>query len=200
MRKLSIFIGLMLMLTMTVAAQLPDTRTFQPLDRGFAYRFDYPINTHSVRTSNLTEPANINLSFGSLISVEPNDSYLYADDAQPTYFTRMRVLAGYNPEPMADDADLTQYLGTSPLLAYDPADAVVEAITLGGQPAVRASGIPQVPGAGITEIIAVYEGLLYQIVIEPVPLQLGFDPSDDMVLDSVYEAILDTWVFEQPAI
>jgi hypothetical protein len=108
----------------------------------------------------------------------------------------MRVLAGFNSEIVADDADLSQFLGTAPLLEYDPANATVEQITLGGQPAVRASGIPVVPGEGMTEIIAVYDGLLYEIIIEPAPLQLGFDLNDDIVLDPVYQNILNSWVFE----
>lgn len=197
MRKFIFTLVLALGVVTSVAAQ--DTRTFEPLDGALAYRFDYPVDTHSVRTSNLFEPAEATIPFGGLISVEPNDSHLYANDAQPTYLTRMRVLAGYNAELVADDADLTQYLGTSPLLQYNPADATIETITLGGQPAVRASNIPVVPGEGATEIIAVYEGLLYEIVIEPAPLQLGFDTSADIVLNPVYEDILNSWVFEQPA-
>jgi hypothetical protein len=196
MRKLLILL-LLLSLAVGIAAQAQERelRAFQPLDRGFGYSFDYPVQTHSVRTSNVMEPAVTTISFGALVAVEPNDSYLYADGAQPTYLTRMRVLAGFNAEPVADDADLTQYLGTSPLLEYDPSGATVEQITLGGQPAVRASGIPVFPGEGATDIIAVFDGLLYQIVIEPAPLQLGFDPADAIILDPVYADILDSWVF-----
>jgi hypothetical protein len=174
------------------------TQTFQPLDRSFGYRFEYPIQTHSVRTSNVLDPATVDVAFGALIAVEPNDSYLYANGAQPTYLTRMRVLGGFNAEPVADNTDLTQYLGTSPLLEYDPTSATIEHITLGGQPAVRAVGIPVVPGEGMTEIIAVFDGLLYEIVIEPAPLQLGFDPTDGIILDPAYDGILNSWVFEMP--
>ncbi len=195
MHKILITIILALILLASFTVQAQDTRTFEPLDRALAYQFDYPIATHSVRTSNLTEPLDTQVIFGGLIAVEPNDSYLYANGAQPTYFTRMRLLAGYNTELVAEDADLTQFLGTSPLLDYDPVDATMETIMLGGQPAVRASGIPLIPGAGITEIIAAYDGLLYQIIIEPVPLQMGFDPSDEIALDPVYEDILESWVF-----
>ena len=195
MRKFLLVLVLALGLVAPAAAQTADMRTFEPQDRGLGYHFDYPIATHSVRTSNLTAPTDYEPVFGGLISVEPDDSYLYADDAQPTYFTRMRVLAAYNAELVADDADLTQYLGTSPLLQYDPADATVETTTLGGQPAVKASGIPNTPGAGSTEIIAAFDGLLYEIVIEPYPLGLGFDSSADITLDPVYEDILNSWVF-----
>lgn len=195
MRKLLITLVMAFGIVAGVAAQT-DTRTFEPLDRGFGYRFDYPVTTHSVRTSNLLEPAGLAIPFGGLIAVEPNDSTIYAAGTQPTYFTRMRVLAGFNAEPVADDADLTAYLGTSPLLQYDSANATVASTTLGGQPAVRASGIPVVPGEGATEIIAVFDGLLYSILIEPAPLQLGFDTSDTIMLDPVYETILASWVFE----
>ena len=199
MSKLSVIIVLLLALSVTIGAQAQDTRTFEPLDRSFGYHFDYPLATHSVRTSNAMTPATVDVAFGALIAVEPNDSYLFADGAQPTYLTRMRVLAGFNTELVADDADLTQYLGKSPLLEYAPADAaVIEHITLGGQPAVRATGIPVMPGEGPTDIIAVFDGLLYEIVIEPAPLQLGFDPNDMIVLDPVYQNILDSWVFETP--
>jgi hypothetical protein len=177
----------------TAAAQ--ENRAFQPLDRSFGYRFDYPLETHSVRISNLAEPG-VDVPFGGLIAVEPNDSYLYAGGAQPTYLTRMRVLAGYNSELVADDADLTAFLGASPLLSYDSADATVESITLGGQPAVRATGVPVVPGEGATEIITVFNGLLYAIVIEPAPLQLGFDLREAITLDPIYDDILSSWVFE----
>lgn len=196
MKKLSAVVLVSLALIVTMVTQAQDKRTFLPLDRSFGYNFDYPVETHSVRTSNVTDPATVDVSFGALIAVEPNDAYLYAGDAQPSYLSRMRILAGFNQERVADDADLAQYLGRSPLLEYDPANASVEAISLGGQPAVRASGIPVVPGEGATEIIAVYDGLLYEIVIEPAPLQLGFDMADEILLDPVYAEILDTWQFE----
>ena len=199
MRKFSAMLVLGLILLTSLVAQAQDTHTFHPLDRGFGYQFDYPLQTHSVRTSNVLDPATVDVNFGALIAVEPNDSYLYADGAQPTYLTRMRVLAGFNTEPVAENADLTQYLGTSPLVEYNKADAMIEEITLGGQPAVRASGIPVVPGEGLSEIIAVFDGMLYEIVIEPAPLQLGFDPTDEIVLDPVYEDILNSWIFETPA-
>jgi hypothetical protein len=199
MRKLSVMLVLLTALVACATAQEQDTRTFEPLDRGFGYRFEYPIQTHSVRTSNVLDPATADSPFGGLIAVEPNDSYLYANGAQPTYLTRMRVLAGFNAELVADDVDLSQHLGRSPLLEYDRIGVTVEPITLGGQPAVRATGIPVFPGEGATEIIAVFEGLLYEIVIEPAPLQLGFDPAESVVLDPVYEDILTSWVFEMPA-
>ena len=193
---LIVIAGFIAVLTSAVVAQ--DNRSFDPLDRGFGYSFDYPVQTHSVRTSNLMEPAELAAPFGALIAVEPNDLYLYAGGAQPTYLTRMRVLAGFNAELVADEADLAQYLGTSPLLQYDRVDVTVEQIMLGGQPAVRATGIPVVPGEGVTEIITVFEGLLYEIVIEPAPLQLGFDFNNEVVLDPIYYNILNTWVFQTP--
>lgn len=180
------------------AASTQGVGTFQPMDRSFGYHFEYPIQTHSVRTSNVMDPAAADVAFGALIAVEPNDSYLYGDGSQPTYLTRMRVLAGFNAEQVADNTDLTQFLGTSPLLEYDPTSATIEHITLGGQPAVRAVGIPVVPGEGMTEIIAMFDGLLYEIVIEPAPLQLGFDPNNEIILDPVYDSILNSWVFEMP--
>ena len=187
MRKLPVILVLLGMLIVTAVAQAQDTRTFEPLDRSYGYHFDYPLQTHSVRTSNVERPATVDVAFGALIAVEPNDSYLYADGAQPTYLTRMRVLAGFNTDLVPDNVDLTQYLGTSPLLAYDKTGATIESITLGGQPAVRATGIPVTPGEGSTDIITVFDGLLYEIVIEPVPLHLGFDPVDTVVLDPVYK-------------
>ena len=134
-----------------------------------------------------------------MVAVEPNDLYLYADGAQPTYLTRIRILAGINAEPVGADVDLTAYLGSAPLLQYNPADAAVEAITLGGQPALRASGIPVTPGEGSSEIIAAFDGTVYEIVIEAVPLQLGFDTRDTGVLDPTVESILNSWVFEANA-
>ena len=191
--QLLIVLALAAVLGSTVLAQ--DNRIFQPLDRGFGYHFEYPVQTHSVRTSNVMDPATVDVALGALIAVEPNDSYLYANGAQPTYLTRMRVLAGFNTELVEDNTDLTAYLGISPLLDYDP---TVEHVTLGGQPAVRATGIPVVPGEGMTDIITVFDGLLYEILIEPAPLQMGFDPSDEIILDRVYEDILNSWVFERP--
>lgn len=197
-RSVLLFVIAVVSTVLTSAVLAQDSRSFEPLDRGFGYRFDYPVRTHSVRTSNLMQPAELAVPFGALIAVEPNDSYLYAGGAQPTYFTRMRVLAGFNAEQVADDIDLASYLGTSPLLQYDPANVTVELMTLGGQPAVRATGIPTAPGAGTTEIITVFEGLVYEIIIEPVPLQLGFDAGAEVVLDPVYSDILNTWAFQTP--
>ena len=162
------------------------------------YQFDYPLGTHCVRTSNLAEPADFLVAFGALIALEPNDSVIYGDAAAPTHFTRMRVLANaYDTAIDAEAFDLSTLAGTLPLLRYDPAEAVVEATTLGGMPAVRVSGIPIGPeGAEATEIIAAFEGLVYQIVIEPVTLGLGFDPDVEYALDTAtYEEVLSSWRF-----
>lgn len=192
----ALLVIVILILSRLLPAYAQNHTTFHPLDRGFGYNFQYPLETHSVRTSNLTEPEGIDIPFGALVAVEPNDSYLYADGAQPTYLTRIRILAGINAEPVGADVDLTAYLGSAPLLHYNPADAEVEAITLGGQPAVRVSGIPVTPGEGSSEIITAFDGMVYEIVIEAVPVGLGFDTSDRVVLDPTVEAILNSWVFE----
>ena len=205
LHKLAVFfivvlITLLMVLTRLFAVYAQVGSTFQPLDRGFNYQFEYPMETHSVRTSNLLEPEGTQISFGALIAIEPNDSYLYAGGAQPTYLTRMRVLAGINADPVNDTGELGEYLGRSPLLRYDKASATVEQITLGGQPALRVDGIPVVPGHGATEIIVAFEGLVYQIVIEPVPMQLGFEANDPPELDPIYEGILNSWTFAIPAL
>lgn len=199
MRKFIIALLLLLTAVGLVSAQESvNTRTFESLDRGLGYSFDYPIDTHSVRTSNLQQPTDMDVVFGGLIAVEPNDSYLYADDAQPGYLTRMRVLV--DTEVAVDEnVDLAALAGTLPLIQYDASELTVQEITLGGQPAVRVDGIPVVPGEGATEIITYFDGLIYEIVIEAFPLGLGFNPDEEVVIDPVYDDILNSWVFTSAA-
>jgi hypothetical protein len=194
--KLTMLLVLLLVLVGAAAAQDDASRTFEPLDRGLAYQFEYPIATHSVRTSNLAEPANFPVVFGGLVAVEPNDATIYAAEAAPTHFTRMRVLANAHEELVdAEGLDLTRFVGALPLLSYDPALATITETTLGGQPALRVS-VPYGPeGTEVIEIISHFDGLIYQIVIEPVPLGLGFQPDVAYVIDPTYETILDSWVF-----
>jgi hypothetical protein len=192
MRKLILPLFVLALLSANVLfAQEAATRTFRPLDRGLLYQFDYPVETHSVRTSNLQLPEDAVVVAGGLVAVEPNDSYIYAAEVEPTYTSRMRILV--QPD-LAADSELSSLAGTLPLIQYDLQDLTVEETTLGGQPAVRVDGIPLTPGAGTTEIITAYEGLIYEIVIEPVPLGMGFE-SFDVTLDPVYEGILDSWEF-----
>lgn len=195
MRKFVLF-GWALLALSTAAAfgQASQTREFLPLDRGLGYRFDYPVETHSVRTGNLQQLVDTDVVFGGLIAVEPNDSYLYSDGAQPTYQTRMRVLVDTSVV-VSEDVDLASLAGTLPLIQYDASDLSIQATTLGGLPAARVDGIPVGLGANASEIIAYYDGLIYEIVIEPFPLGLGYSPDQQTVLDPVFEDILSSWDF-----
>lgn len=165
------------------------TRVFEPLDRSLNYRFSYPLETHSVRTTNLYEPLAAGpIVYGALAAVEPNDSYLYAGpDVPESAATQMRILAiplGGAPESLA------ALVGTLPLWQRDMVNGEVREITLGGQPAVRVDD----PDWKATEIISYYGGVVYQIVIDVVPIHLGFRLSN-MGYDPVYDDILASWEF-----
>lgn len=173
-----------------VAAQADETRVFEPLDRGLNYRFSYPLATHSVRTTNLFEPASTEpIVFGGQIAVEPNDSYLYAGPyTDLNRATQMRVLAIPAAEAPASLADL---IGTLPLWNRDAVSGEVQEITLGGQPAVRVDDADR----QATEIIAYYDGIIYEIVIDMVPLNIGFRLPEGTTYDPLYDAILASWEF-----
>lgn len=190
MRKLLLLLILLLAVTGAAGAQAGDLRVFEPLDRSLNYRFSYPMTSHSVRTSNLFEPSaeNVPLVFGGLIAVEPNDSYIYVGPSLPEErATRMRVLAF--PVESAP-ADLASLAGTLPLWHSDSLGSGVQPTLLGGQPAVRIDDADR----QATEIIAYYDGVVYEIVIEPVVLYMGFR-LETWQYDPVYDDILASWEF-----
>jgi hypothetical protein len=174
-----------------ITAQTDDaTRIFEPLDRGLNYRFTYPLATHSVRTTNLFELATSEpIVFGGQVAVEPNDSYLYAGpDVPESAATQMRILAIPTAEAPASLADL---IGMLPLWQRDAIGSDVQEITLGGQPAVRVDDSDR----QATEIIAYYDGVIYEIVIDVVPLSLGFRLPEGTTYAPVYDDILASWEF-----
>lgn len=194
MRKLFVLLLLLLAVTGVAGAQSGDLRVFEPMDRSLNYRFSYPMASHSVRTSNLFEPyaEDVPLVFGGLIAVEPNDSYIYVGPSFPEErATRMRVLAF----PVASaPANLASLAGTLPLWHSDSIGSGVQPMLLGGQPAVRVDDADR----QATEIIAYYDGAVYEIVIEPVVLYMGFR-LESWHYDPVYDQLLASWEFAQLA-
>ena len=193
MRKFALLLALLLLTAVvTVHAQDQALRVFEPMDRSLNYRFAYPMATHSVRTSNLFQPQNnpYPLVFGGLIAVEPNDLYIYNGPKLDTdHATQMRVLATPVASAPASLADLS---GTLPLWPHDPLMSVTKQdITLGGQYAVRI----ETEDRWTTEIISYYDGVLYEIVIEPVTLYLGFTLPEGTTYDPIYDQILASWEF-----
>lgn len=196
MRKFALLLILLLTtaLAISVHAQDDAIRVFEPMDRSLNYRFAYPMATHSVRTTNLFEPHSDTypLVFGGLIAVEPNDSYIYNGPKLDTdHATQMRVLATPVESAPASLGDLS---GTLPLWPHDPSIPVTkQEITLGGQPAVRIATEDHLT----TEIISYYDGVLYEIVIDPVILYMGFTLPEGTTYDPVYDDILKSWEFVQ---
>jgi hypothetical protein len=192
MRKFALVLILLLSAAVSVHAQDEAIRVFEPMDRSLNYRFAYPMATHSVRTTNLFEPQSDTypLVFGGLIAVEPNDSYIYnGPKLDSDHATQMRVLA--TPVEAAPES-LGDLSGTLPLWPYDPGMVVTKQdITLGGQPAVRIDADDQ----QTTEIISYYDGVLYEIVIDPVILFMGFTLPEGTSYDPVYDQLLASWEF-----
>jgi hypothetical protein len=198
-----LIITLISLTVMVVAAQeaTPDEslslRTFQATDLG---TFDYPLDTYSVRPG--SSPNSDQIFFPGIISIEPNDSFLYgARRPNPGIIYQMQIAASPNENAYTAD-DLENLLGTLPLLQYD-ADVLagldVQHIELDGSPAVRVNNLPVGPGSGVTHIIALApaDNALVEFVISPANLfgaGIGANPSQGdpnvnrRILDNVVQS------------
>jgi hypothetical protein len=117
--RIAFLIIALLGLTVIVAAAqqaTPDAanlglRTFQATDLG---TFDYPLDTYSVRPG--YSPNSGQIIFPGIISIEPNDSFLYgARGPNPGIIYQMQLAASGNEGGYTPD-DLETLLGTLPLL------------------------------------------------------------------------------------
>ena len=115
--------------------------------------------------------------------------YIYNGPKLDTnHATQMRVLA----TPIgAAPASLASLVGTLPLWGADLFAGEIKNIALGGQPAVRLDDRDR----QTTEIIAYYDGVLYEIVIDPLILFMGFTLPEGTTYDPVYDQILASWEF-----
>lgn len=147
--------------------QPTDARTYQAPDLG--YTFDYPLDHYSVRQSLL--PASGEVLFPGVIIIDPNDSLIYRDGKGLVF--KVSIAAVIAPEGAALDQSL---FGTGPLIQYEPdllESMTVQEIMFGDVAALRVDEVPAGPTGSITDIIALHEGLLYELLIEPVGEERG---------------------------
>lgn len=190
-------VGVALLLTglMQVFAQeatvAPDAtaRTYRTPDAN--YTFTYPLDYYSVRQT-LVGADNPNIIFPGALEIALNDSLIYRD-GQGT-IAKVTVAGMAVPDGTELDASL---LGTGPLMQYAP-DMIqpdqVQQIDLGGVPALRVDNVPVGQAGALTDMLAMYNGILYEITIEPVTTGAAGQVNGDDLLQS----ILDTFEFSEP--
>jgi hypothetical protein len=206
--RIAFLISIVLVLTVMVAAAQEATsdaaslgqRTFQAADLGM---FDYPLETYSVRPG--SSPNSGQMLFPGIISIEPNDSFLYGDKNPNRGIVYMMQIAASPNEGGYTADDLESLLGTLPLLQYEAAALEgldIQHIELDGSPAVRVNNLPVGPGSGVTHIIALAPAgnPLVEFVISPANLfgaGIGSNPSqgDPNVNRRILEAIIQSFRF-----
>jgi hypothetical protein len=167
----------------------PKLRAYQPPDSD--YRFNYPLESYSVRLGCTCAAPNggTDIVFPGVITIDPNDSLVYADKAGRAFRISIATVAA--PE----GAKLSPVLlGKGPLMQYETdllKDKTVQSIKLGGVDALRVDNVPTGPAGSLTDILLLHEGLLYQILVEPV----GDGTGDDTPGRKLAEDVLKSFQF-----
>jgi hypothetical protein len=200
MKRLSIFVLLcLLMMVVAVSAQSPQEedryRTVTIPDLG---TFTYPVDLYSVRSGGDFAWGG-QAVFPGIISIEPNDSFLYADEDALVYTIQI-VGVGTLDGITADN--LEDALGKLLLLKYDPSQLrglVVRKIEIGGQPAVQVENLNILhPDVRLIHIVAIRDGWLYEFTVQSTALCCGmpaFSVGKAHVNRPIYQAILDSFEF-----
>lgn len=144
-----------------------DTRTYQAPDLG--YTFDYLLDHYSVRPGFI--PSGAEILFPGVITIDPNDSLIYRDGKGLVF--KVSIAAVFAPDGASLDKSL---FGTGPLIQYESdllESKVIQDIKFGSVAALRVDDVPVGPTGSITDIIALHEGLLYELLIEPVGEERG---------------------------
>jgi hypothetical protein len=100
--------------------------------------------------------------------VEPNDAFAYQNGAGQTYRLTLAVIA--NDQDLSLDAQREQLLAENPIAPFSSdslAKHVVQDVTLDGIKALRVDGVAEGPLHLTTLIVAIHNGALYYLLIEP---------------------------------
>jgi hypothetical protein len=153
----------------STTAQDEPTRTYNAPSLA---AFDYPLDTYSVRQGQypcMVEGEVSPITFPGVISIEPNDSFIYAENQGTVY--KITIASQLNDEGVVTEENLEDTFGTLALLQYEPVtirQLRVESFELDGLPAVRVDDIPVGQNGVAAHIIVASRFQLFEIIIEPV--------------------------------
>lgn len=127
------------------------------------YEISYPLELYSIRNS----PSSPDVLFPGTKVIEPNDSFYYQEPRAVTYKLSIAVRVNSRDLSLADPKSL---LAQSAIMAYDPevlTGLSIQQITLDGVRALRIDDLPVGPAGITTQIVAVRNDLIYEVLVEP---------------------------------
>jgi hypothetical protein len=145
--------------------QDPKWETYQA-DSGFEIR--YPLDTYSVHDVARPSLAVEKMIYPGAKIVEPNDVFVYQNGSNQTYRLTLAVIV--NEQNWSLDAQREQLFTDNPIVQYSPnalAKHVIQEVTLDGVKALRVDGVIEGPLQLMTQIVAIHNGALYYLLIEP---------------------------------
>lgn len=127
------------------------------------YLIQYPLALYSLRLGQ----SGPNVLFPGARVVEPNDAFTYRDPKQTVY--KLSIAASTNEQGLSME-DPEALLANSAFIAYDPAllaSYTIQQISLDGVPALRVDDLPTGPVGITTQIVAIHNNFIYELMIEP---------------------------------
>ncbi len=145
--------------------QLSEWKTYRA-DSGFEIR--YPLETYSVHNVARPSLAAEKMIYPGAKIVEPNDAYVYQNGSNQTYRLTLAVIV--NDQNWSLDAQREELLTQNPIVPINPdslSNHTVREVTLDGAKALRVDGITEGPLHITTQIVAVHNGALFYLLVEP---------------------------------
>ena len=127
------------------------------------YTISYPLELYSIRNG-LSGP---DVFFPGVKVLEPNDSFYYQEPRAVTY--KISIAVRDNPQNLSLD-DPESLLAQSAIIAYDPKSLTghsIQQITLDGVNALRVDDLPAGPAGITTQIVAIRNNRIYEVLVEP---------------------------------
>lgn len=140
-----------------------ETEEWKSYQADSGYRIQYPLALYSLRAG-LSGP---HVLFPGVRVVEPNDAFTYRDPSQAVYKLSIAVSTNEQGLTMAEPAAL---LANSAFIVYEPtllADHTLQQIELDGIPALRVDDLPTGPAGITTQIVALHNDFIYELLVEP---------------------------------
>ncbi|HTP10540.1 MAG TPA: hypothetical protein VMP08_19940 [Anaerolineae bacterium] len=146
-------------------SQPPEWKTYQA-DSGFEIR--YPLDTYSVHDVARPSLAAEKMVYPGAKIVEPNDAFVYQNGSAQTYRLTLAVIP--NDQNWSLDAQREQLFTDNPIVQYSPnalVKHVIQEVNLDGVKALRVDDVTEGPLQLMTQIVAIHNGMLYYLLIEP---------------------------------
>jgi hypothetical protein len=171
----------------TTPSVLPDPAGWHTYGADSGYELRYPVALYSLRPA-LQSGADV--LFPGTRVVEPNDAFVYREPGQSTYKLSNAVRANDAGLPL-DQA----LLANSAIIAYAPTlldGQMIQNIELSGAPALRVDNLPVGPNGVTTQIVALHNNRIYELMVEPHSLTTNVaEPHVDKVGSAANQALIE---------